>query len=408
LDSAEGTGNTTSLFIPEVDKASDKPKSRAMQFSLLECADLDPNAKVVCVCCLKAFTNFLVVDEVGGYWHSECFASTHCPEVSHRYPSSASGEESESQLHESLAIDESSSSSDTFVSSLDNDDERDDEEEDVADEEEERREKVTVSVAEAISWVIQRQSEENRGPDTTEQVSISADLANTDNPESPPPRDIDALAKLMKEIVGLDRFNYGADIDAASTPRSQSQIDHELELWSCAVGAALGLSRKLFPLEMYRLCAIFEGNIGENTLKVTSHASSVMRCIRLRFGITTEDFARSFPLGGIEGGGVGEGKSGNVIWFTGDRRFVLKTLSSKEFKFLTKILPYYYEHMVDNGAHTLLCRYMGIYSICINRGAPVRVVVMNNVFYHPPNPLARGANVVMDEVFDIKGSCIGR
>ena len=48
---------------------------------------------------------------------------------------------------------------------------------------------------------------------------------------------------------------------------------------------------------------------------------------------------------GIDGGSVGDGKSGMLFFFSKNRNYVIKTLKKSELKPMLELLPDYYEHM---------------------------------------------------------------
>ena len=81
-----------------------------------------------------------------------------------------------------------------------------------------------------------------------------------------------------------------------------------------------------------------------------------------RYGITNQSLASS--LSRLSGGSVGSGKSGQLFYFSHDKRFIVKTLkgSEKDFFFHSKrgVLPAYCEHMLAR-PDTLLCRFYGLF-----------------------------------------------
>lgn len=126
--------------------------------------------------------------------------------------------------------------------------------------------------------------------------------------------------------------------------------------------------------------------------------------LRTRFGISSAAFVRSVcenPPRGI----ASEGKSGMDFWITHDNKYIIKTLKEEEHSFLLDILPQYYAHMVVNGDHSLLSRYLGMVKIKVGREPPVVVLFMNCVFAIPPEVVYHGGLV---EKYDIKGSMQGR
>jgi len=97
------------------------------------------------------------------------------------------------------------------------------------------------------------------------------------------------------------------------------------------------------------------------------------------------------------------GKSGSFFYYSYDSKYILKTISEEEFKFLRRLLPAYYEHLKEH-PNTLLPRFYGCHRIIfykagIGRSKDFRFVIMNNVF---------SSGVKIHERFDLKGSTVGR
>lgn len=89
------------------------------------------------------------------------------------------------------------------------------------------------------------------------------------------------------------------------------------------------------------------------------------------------------------------GKSGAILFFTGDNKFLLKTVSDSELAFLNSILKKYHQHLVQH-QYTTIVRILGLYSMK-NSNYHINFIVMENVF--PEKPF---------ETYDLKGSSIGR
>ena len=92
------------------------------------------------------------------------------------------------------------------------------------------------------------------------------------------------------------------------------------------------------------------------------------------------------------------GKSGAVFYLTEDGRFVIKTVSKKESKFLRQILPTYYKYVMEC-EDTMIPRFFGLIRIKTRTGRNIRMVVMNNLM-----PLTHKVH----EKYDLKGSTLGR
>ncbi|KIS00672.1 1-phosphatidylinositol-4-phosphate 5-kinase [Cryptococcus deuterogattii 2001/935-1] len=92
------------------------------------------------------------------------------------------------------------------------------------------------------------------------------------------------------------------------------------------------------------------------------------------------------------------GKSGSFFYFSRDYRFIIKTISHSEHKFLRSILKDYHKHVKEN-PHTLLSRFYGLHRVKLPRGPKIHFVIMNNLF--PPHR-------DIHETYDLKGSSFGR
>lgn len=431
-----------------------------LDFTLIECCDWVGPAPI-CRRCGTGFLDYFIHTTRGETWHSKCFSTFVCP----NFTESAEGQQSSIKvpvhnLNEAqIALTDQSSTSDMNSTEISSDiisnnqvkefsknselgDDRDifiqtedntsikssslhsyaaaDEDRGSVVSEAEKFDVGGATTGRALSWAIQLEymtranndlistkgqtvetphSSEAEGTDTLNSSDIASSIDCADNEKN----------VIVAELNDLGKFRYRnitsrSSVDAAAT----LEIERELEVWSKKVDLALDRSIRLFPPELFTSTESFDGSRDGLNITFTSHSSVIMHAIRLRFGITAPEFAKSFSLGELAGGDKGEGKSGNFMWSTCDSRFVLKTISREEFNFLNKLLPSYYEHMIIHGTHTLLCRFMGLYTIKVATEHPITVVIMNNVFYHPPNPLFRAAHVHMDEVFDLKGSAISR
>lgn len=89
------------------------------------------------------------------------------------------------------------------------------------------------------------------------------------------------------------------------------------------------------------------------------------------------------------------GKSGAILFFTGDKKLMLKTVSDSELSFLVSILPSYYEYCKKNPS-TLICRLLALYTLK-TQSFRLHFITMENIF--PTQP---------DEIYDLKGSTHGR
>lgn len=97
------------------------------------------------------------------------------------------------------------------------------------------------------------------------------------------------------------------------------------------------------------------------------------------------------------------GKSGSIFFKTADGRFIIKTVSKVESKFLRSILYDYMAHIKDMAGRrklrTLLPHFYDLVHIDTAQGRNIRLVVMNNL---------RPSGLSVHETYDLKGSTVGR
>eukprot|EP01080_Neovahlkampfia_damariscottae_P000046 gene46-4296_t len=133
---------------------------------------------------------------------------------------------------------------------------------------------------------------------------------------------------------------------------------------------------------------------GKQNFQFASFGNDSFSKLRNAAGIDDDQFIKSICDSNMKVI-ITPGKSGALLFFTADKKFVLKTVSVTERKFLEKILKSYEKHVVSRPSTTIV-RLLALYKITINK-ASIQLVVMENVF--PVKPKT---------VYDLKGSSIGR
>ena len=137
---------------------------------------------------------------------------------------------------------------------------------------------------------------------------------------------------------------------------------------------------------------------------VKQFAPNVFREIRRLNNIKDEDLIRSLDpsqnIKNIQNAGEGAGASGSFFFFASDRKFIMKTMSSREVDQLIRVLPSYYEHLDKNKDSTIAKMY-GIFEIRIDMFEPISVMIMQNTLPAVPD-------TDLHFVFDMKGSQINR
>jgi 1-phosphatidylinositol-4-phosphate 5-kinase len=154
------------------------------------------------------------------------------------------------------------------------------------------------------------------------------------------------------------------------------------------------------------------GKKQEEIFFLNEFAGIIFNNIRLIFGIDKESFISSISPQEfvteimISSQTIFEelcstGKSGSLFYYTRDGRFIVKTISKKEYKFLKKILTKYYSHLKDNPL-SLLPKFLGCYKL-------IRKVKKNkyNIYFIVMMNVFATANHI-DKRYDLKGSKIGR
>jgi 1-phosphatidylinositol-4-phosphate 5-kinase len=127
--------------------------------------------------------------------------------------------------------------------------------------------------------------------------------------------------------------------------------------------------------------------------KFKDYAPNVFHSLRERFSIDQTAYLQS--LGGaceyIEFSS--NSKSGSFFFYSHDGKFMIKTQSKRESKFLRRILAHYYQHIMTNPL-TYLTRFYGMHRIKMpHLSKTIYFVVMQSVFY---------GDVAMTRMYDIK------
>ena len=163
---------------------------------------------------------------------------------------------------------------------------------------------------------------------------------------------------------------------------------------------------------IYSIQTINFGKKQEEIFYLKEYAGIIFNNIRLYLGINKESFISSISPQEfvteimISSQTIFEelcstGKSGSLFYYTRDGRFIVKTISKKEYKFLKKILQSYYNHLRNNPL-SFLPKFLGCYKLIRERKKKkynIYFIVMINVF---------ATSNHIDKRYDLKGSKIGR
>ncbi|XP_053381054.1 phosphatidylinositol 4-phosphate 5-kinase-like protein 1 isoform X2 [Mercenaria mercenaria] len=135
------------------------------------------------------------------------------------------------------------------------------------------------------------------------------------------------------------------------------------------------------------------------TYHFASYASPVFACVRSAVSIKEDDFLESLSpkdLPYLEF--ISNSRSGQDFYFSNNQRFILKTDEQKCVHYFLTILRDYLDHF-HNYPHSLLVKFLGLYSIKKPRSRKKYFLVMQSIFY----PTVR-----LEERFDIKGCLANR
>ena len=113
-------------------------------------------------------------------------------------------------------------------------------------------------------------------------------------------------------------------------------------------------------------------------------------------GIANEDYLNSFKSTTMPS--FSEGRSGAFLYFSSDRKYIVKTTTHREFEKLLQILPAYERYFAEEivqGHQPLITRFLGAHKI-VMYDIPLYFVIMQNIC---PS---------VHEKYDLKGSWVNR
>lgn len=136
-----------------------------------------------------------------------------------------------------------------------------------------------------------------------------------------------------------------------------------------------------------------------HTFKMKSYAPKVFRRIRDFFGLDPAGYMLSICGNYNYLEFISNAKSGQFFFYSHDGRYMIKTLSTAENKFLLRLLPHYYKFVTQN-PHTQLVRYYGMHRVKMyHLRRNVHFVIMGSVF---------NTREPINVIYDLKGSLVGR
>jgi len=136
-----------------------------------------------------------------------------------------------------------------------------------------------------------------------------------------------------------------------------------------------------------------------HTFKFKDYSPIAFAYLRRLFGINEFDFLISVCGNANFIEFISNAKSGQFFFYSSDGKFMIKTMTNAESKFLRRILPHYFRHCCQN-PNTMLTKFLGMYRVKLyHLRRNVKFVIMNSVYY-TEKPL--------HSFFDLKGSVTGR
>ena len=133
--------------------------------------------------------------------------------------------------------------------------------------------------------------------------------------------------------------------------------------------------------------------------KFKDYAPKIFHRIRQLFGIDSASYMLSVSGNYNYLEFMSNSKSGQFFFYSHDGRFMIKTQTPEENKFLRKILPHYYQYVSLN-PNTLLTRFYGMHRVKMRHlKRKVHFVIMHSVF---------DTKEKIYRIYDLKGSTVGR
>lgn len=129
------------------------------------------------------------------------------------------------------------------------------------------------------------------------------------------------------------------------------------------------------------------GNVTNGTslrLTIFEYGADYFNEIRMRGGLTHEALMEAFsPIANFDAMQKfqeGSGKSECFFFFTGDKKFVIKTIKDSELRRLIKkgLIEHYSEHLKKH-PRSLLARIYGVYKIKVKFMHAISIIVMENI-----------------------------
>lgn len=136
-----------------------------------------------------------------------------------------------------------------------------------------------------------------------------------------------------------------------------------------------------------------------HTFKFKDYCPVVFAYLRRMHGVNEFDFLLSVCGNANFIEFISNAKSGQFFFYSSDGRYMIKTMTNAESKFLRRILPQYFKHCCEN-PNTMVTRFFGMYRVKLyHLRRNVKFVIMNSVYY---------TDKPLQTFYDLKGSSLGR
>jgi 1-phosphatidylinositol-4-phosphate 5-kinase len=136
-----------------------------------------------------------------------------------------------------------------------------------------------------------------------------------------------------------------------------------------------------------------------HTFKFKDYSPMVFAYLRRMHGVNEFDFLLSVCGNANFIEFISNAKSGQFFFYSSDGRYMIKTMTNTESKFLRRILPQYFKHCCEN-PNTMFTRFFGMYRVKLyHLRRNVKFVIMNSVYH---------TDKLLQTFYDLKGSIIGR
>ncbi|ETN15794.1 hypothetical protein F442_01839 [Phytophthora nicotianae P10297] len=253
---------------------------------------------------------------------------------------------------------------------------------------------------------------------TSTTLDMTTTTENSDAPEtSPPSKTFDKatnLAILEKRMrIGKTKTSHARyqNVERSFKAPEGNVINLQHEQYALTYGMMCGIRdsaglqkpfKQRLTMDDFMVVdnKIFPANSQlQHPFKFKDYSPDVFRQVRRRFGIDLADYmlTLSGDFNFIEF--MSNSKSGQFFFYSHDGRFMIKTQTKDESKFLRRILPHYYKFVMEN-PNTLITRFYGMHRVKMHHlRRKMHFVIMASVFDTPLDIHAR---------FDLKGSRVGR